>query len=198
MGWFGKLNIKCSRHAVPRQERDEISFWDTANLLGNYLFAGKQYLAAGWICCPVLAGRGDWGQHSFLAGMGCSPFPSWPSTGHWGEPKWVLHPKRAFKSGRGGLEHLLNRRGSNLGLPDWIPASNPVLHRVRASISSSLGSFANLGSSAPNPTGQKWNILCGVEWQMEHPFGHEGIHVLVVKPESHAYVQGIIEICKLI
>lgn len=47
MGWFGKLNIECSRHAVPQQERDEISFWDTANLLGNDFFAGKQYLAAG-------------------------------------------------------------------------------------------------------------------------------------------------------
>lgn len=152
MGWFGKLSIKCSRHAEPQQERDKISFWDTANLLGNDLFAGKQYLAAGWMCCPVLAGRGDWGQHSFLAGMGCSPFPSWPSMGHWGEPKCVPHRKRALKSGRGGLECLLNRRESNLGLPHWSPASNTALYRSSASISSSLGSFAILGSPAPNPT----------------------------------------------
>lgn len=198
MGWFGKLSIKCSRHAVPQQERDKISFWDTANLLGNYLFAGKQYLAAGWMCCPVLAGRGEWGQHSFLAGMGCSPFPSWPSMGHWREPKCVPHPKRALKPGRGGLEHLLNRRGSNLELVDWIQASHIVLYRVSASISSSLGSFANLGPSAANPTAQKWNILHGLEGQMEHPCGHKGIHFLIVKPKGHAYVQGITEICKLI
>jgi len=38
---------------------DEISLQYTANLLKNILFAGKQYLAAGGICCPVLASGGD-------------------------------------------------------------------------------------------------------------------------------------------
>jgi len=47
MGWFRKLSIGCSRHAMPQQEMDEISFWYTANFLENVLFAGKQYLAAG-------------------------------------------------------------------------------------------------------------------------------------------------------
>lgn len=57
-----------------------------------------------------------------------TPFPSWPSMGHWGEPKRVPHPKRALSLVREGLGHLLNRRGTNLRLPDWIPASNPVSH----------------------------------------------------------------------
>lgn len=78
-------------------------------------------------------------------------------------------------------------------LPDRILASNPVLYGASASISSSLGSFANLGSSALNPTAQKWNILC--EWSGKSFWTL--IHFLVAKPKSHAYVQGIVEICKL-
>lgn len=122
MGWFGKLSINCSRHAVPHWEMDKISFWYTANFLGNILFAGKQYLATGWICCSLLASGGDWGQHSSLAGHYSrlqSPFSSCPSilckVEHWGEPKRVPPSWKDFQSGRGRLEHFLTEGDQTWG-----------------------------------------------------------------------------------
>lgn len=153
MGWFGKLHMNCSRRAVPWREMEEISFWYTANLLGNVLFAGKQYLAAGRMCCPVAARGGDRGHHSSVAGPYTgrqSPSSSRPSVLHKVESEENLSESPTFQSGWVRFGHLLNRGGSNLDPPSWSWASYAVSHSTeQAPVLPPLGCFANLAFYPP-------------------------------------------------
>lgn len=172
MGWFGELSINWSRHAVPQWEMDEISSWYTANLLGNIFFAGKQYVAAGWIYYPVLASGGTEDSiHPWLPiTPGCRVLllhvPAYYAKWSTGESLSVSPTLKGLPGWLGEIWTSLEQKGIKPGAPrlelSLLPSESQ--YRASASISSTLDSFANLPSPAPNATAPKLNILCGVEW----------------------------------
>lgn len=150
MGWFGKLHMHGSRRAAPRREMQEISSWYTTNLLGNVLFAGKQYLAAGRSAARLRPGRGPktplifaWSLHgrqspssarpSVLckveSGENLSEFPTLRGLPVWLGEIWVSFKQSEIKPGP----------------PGWSWASYPVTHSTeQAPELPPLGCFANL------------------------------------------------------